>query len=121
MKYPDAFQFIKDVAVDWETTKVLDAKIGETITIARRKRNSDDWFVGAATNELAREVEVDFSFLPANQQFKLTLYRDGDHAHYRDLPESYKIEEKMVTSSDKIKVMLAPGGGMAMSVVAVRS
>jgi alpha-glucosidase len=121
MKYPDAFQFIKDVGVDWETTRVLDAKIGESIAIARRQRNADDWFVGAATNEHAREVEIDFSFLADKQQYKLTIYRDGEHAHYRDMPESYLIETKMVSSADKMKVRLAPGGGMAMSLMAVKS
>ncbi|WP_299596879.1 glycoside hydrolase family 97 protein [uncultured Microbulbifer sp.] len=117
-KYPDAFQFIKDVAVDWETTRVLSGEIGEHIAIARQTRDSEDWFVGAVTDEKAREVAVDLSFLNKDLSYTATIYRDGEKADYRSNPEDYVIETRKVKAGDTVRAQLAPGGGMAISLLA---
>lgn len=117
-KYPDAFQFIKDVAVDWETTRVLSGEIGQHVAIARQVRGGEDWFVGAITNEKARDVALDLDFLDAGRSYTATIYRDGEKADYRANPESYVIESRRVNAGDKIRARLAPGGGMAISLAA---
>lgn len=111
----DAFQFIKDVAVDWETTKPLAGEIGEFITIARKERAGDDWYVGSLTNEKARDVKIDLSFLDKGKKYAATIYRDGDDAHYSTNPASYVIENKTVTQADVLTITLAAGGGVAIS------
>lgn len=117
-KHLDAFQFIKDVAVDWETTEVLGGEIGEYITIARQQRDSANWFVGAITNEEKRTVDIDLSFLDPSKNYAARIYKDGPNAHYQTNPADYVIEESMVTASDKLSVQLAPGGGVAISLIA---
>ncbi len=118
-KYPDAFEFIKEVGVDWETTKVLDAAIGEHITVARKERGTGNWFVGAITNEKPRSVSIDLSFLDPNKTYKAKVYKDGEAAHYIDNPEDYVIEELNVTASDKIDANLGASGGIAVSIMVV--
>ncbi|WP_199775528.1 glycoside hydrolase family 97 protein [Microbulbifer pacificus] len=117
-KYPDAFQFIKDVATDWETTKVLSGEIGEHIAIARQARGREDWFVGAITDEKAREVAVNLDFLNKDLSYTATIYRDGEKADYQKNPEDYVIETRRVKAGDKVRAQLAPGGGMAISLLA---
>ena len=120
-KYPDAFEFIKEVGVDWETTKILEAKIGEYITTAREERNTGNWFIGSITNENSREVTIHFDFLEKGQGYNLKIYKDGADADYQSNPESYSIETRTINSSDSITVHLARGGGVAMSLLKVRS
>ena len=92
-KYEDAFQFIEEVAVDWETTKVIDAKIGDHITIARKQRDSDNWFVGSVTDEEARNIEISFDFLDENSMYKARIYQDAADADFEKNPSAYTIEE----------------------------
>ncbi len=115
-KHLDAFQFIKDVAVDWDQTYVLEAEPGDYVTIARKARGKDEWFVGSITDENARVSTVDFSFLPKGRKFVATIYADGSHADWQKNPKSYKITKKTVTSSTVIKQRIAPGGGLAISI-----
>jgi alpha-glucosidase len=113
-KYPDAFEFIKEVGVDWETTKVLDAEIGRHLTIARKERNTGNWFVGAITDEKPRDIEINLDFLNPGQSYLAKVYRDGANAHYQKNPEEYVIEKYSVTANESIKVRLAAGGGVAI-------
>jgi alpha-glucosidase len=119
-KYPDAFNFIKEVGVDWETTKVLDGEIGEFITTARKERGSDDWFVGSITNEKARDVSIKLDFLDPDEQYLAKVYKDGPTADYKTNPESYVIESISVTSTSIINARMAPGGGLAISLFKVK-
>lgn len=119
-KYPDAFEFIKEVGVDWETTKVLHAEIGQYITIARKEKGSGDWFIGAITNEQPRNVEVKLDFLDPHQAYLAKIYRDGKDAHYKTNPESYSIESINVTSESTIEAQLAASGGMAVTIFKVK-
>ncbi len=108
-----AFQFIKDVGVDWETTKVIDGKIGEFVTIARKERGSERWFLGGITNENERNYSIKLDFLD-DKRYKATIYEDGKDAHYIHQPTSYTIREKEVGSDDTFQVNLAASGGIAI-------
>jgi alpha-glucosidase len=112
-----AFQFIRDVGVDWKQSKVLDSEIGQFVTIARQERNSDNWFIGSITNEQARDIEINFDFLEKGKKYKATLYRDGDNAHWNEKPDEYKIEELDIDSSSTLKIALKEGGGAAVSII----
>ncbi|MGN0029385.1 MAG: glycoside hydrolase family 97 protein [Marinilabiliaceae bacterium] len=115
-KYADAFQFIKDVAIDWQKSVYLEAEPGHYITIARKEKGGDDWFVGSITGYDEREATVDFSFLDPGVSYTATIYRDGDDASYDENPDSYKIETKTVDSSTVLKIKCAKSGGFAISV-----
>jgi glucan 1,4-alpha-glucosidase len=110
-----AFQFIRDVGVDWDTTIVLNGETGEFITIARKERNTNKWFLGSITDENERTMEVSLSFLDAGINYTSTIYSDADDSHWDKNPTDYKIENKTVNSSDTLKLKLAPGGGTAIS------
>jgi alpha-glucosidase len=113
--YPDAFEFIKRVGVDWERTIVLHAEIGDLLTIARKERDTEDWFVGSITDETGREISIDLDFLAPGEKYRATIYRDGPDAHYLEKSEDYKIDKILVDSNDTIDAKLAPGGGIAIS------
>jgi hypothetical protein len=113
----DAFQFIKDVGVDWDDTRVLEAEPGQYVTIARQKKGSPKWFVGAITNENARTATIDLSFLPKGQRYTATLYADAPDANWKTNPEAYRISTQTVRSGAKLRLPLAPGGGCAISLV----
>ena len=115
-KHLDAFQFIKDVAADWDNTYILEAEPGDYITIARKAKGKNEWFIGAITDENAREALVDFSFLPKGKTYTATLYTDGKNADWRTNPQSYSIKTMKVTHKTKLKQRLAPSGGLAISV-----
>lgn len=115
-KHLDAFQFIKDVALDWDDTYILEAEPGEFITIARKAKGKNRWFVGAITNENSRSATVDLSFLPKGKTYKVVIYADAKQAHWKNNPMAYKIEKKTVKSSQKLKIPLAAGGGAAISI-----
>lgn len=114
-KFPDAFQFIRDVAVDWDDTRILEAEPGDFVTIARKAKNKDEWFVGAITDENARMASVSFDFLPPNRSFTATVYADGANADWQTNPQSYKIEKITVSNGSKLNLKLAAGGGAAIS------
>lgn len=116
MKYADAFQFIKDVAVDWRKSKYLFAEPGDYLIVARQAKDSGQWFVGGVTDELSRSFEVPMSFLDAGENYEVTLYADSEDADYKTNPQSYVISKVNVTSESVVPVRMAPGGGFAMSV-----
>ena len=112
-----AFQFIRDVGVDWDTSKILNGEIGDYITIARKERNTDKWFLGSITDENARTIKVSLNFLDAGKSYNATLYKDAKDSHWDINPTAYKIESKNVNSADTLELKLAPGGGAAISFV----
>ena len=114
-KYPDAFQFIKDVVADWQDTKYLEAEPGDYLTVARKDKKSENWFLGAITDENARNTEIKLDFLSPNKKYKATIYQDGKTAHWEKNPINYEIKTIQVTSKSKIKLHLAEGGGTAIS------
>ncbi|HWE42404.1 MAG TPA: glycoside hydrolase family 97 protein [Gemmatimonadaceae bacterium] len=111
-----AFQFIRDVAVDWDTTKVLDGKIGDYVVVARKTKGKDEWFVGAITDEQKRTLDVPLGFLPKGRRYVAEIYADGPTASWKDNPESVVISSKPVTSATRLKVVLASGGGQAIRI-----
>lgn len=115
-KYPDAFQFIKDVAVDWDHTYILEAEPGDYITIARKAKGKNEWFVGGITDENSREAIIDLSFLPAGKKYQATIYADGKSADWRTNPKEYVISTRKVNHKTKLKQKLAPSGGVAISI-----
>lgn len=116
MKYADAFQFIKDVAVDWRKSKYLFAEPGDYLIVARQAKDSGQWFVGGVTDELSRSFEVPMSFLDAGANYEVTLYADSEDADYKTNPQSYVISKVSVTSESVVPVRMAPGGGFAMAI-----
>lgn len=116
MKYADAFQFIKDVAVDWRKSKYLFAEPGDYLIVARQAKDSGQWFVGGVTDEFSRSFKVPMSFLDAGENYEVTLYADSEDADYKTNPQSYVISKVSVTSESVVPVTMAPGGGFAMSV-----
>lgn len=119
MRYADAFRFIKDVAVDWDESCYLAAEPGEYIIAARREKGGQRWFVGGVTNEDARTMTVDFSFLTKGQKYMATIYADAKDADYEINPEKYVISRRVVTAKDKEKIFMARGGGFAISLMPV--
>ena len=111
---PDAFQFIKDVPVDWEKSIALAGEIGDFVVMARKDRHSEDWYLGALTDEAPRELEVDLSFLDQEDRYMATLYVDGEGADWLDAPYALDVLTREVTSQDRLSLRLAPGGGAAV-------
>ena len=116
-KNPAAFQFIKDVAVDWDDTRVLAGEVGDLAVFARKARNSPEWFLGAVGDEQERHFDVSLSFLDRGQRYEAQIYRDGDTADYRTNPRSIAIEKRIVTAADRLAERIAPGGGTAVRFV----
>ncbi|TDD98034.1 glycoside hydrolase family 97 protein [Flavobacterium cellulosilyticum] len=114
-KYPDAFQFIKDVAVDWQDSKYLEAEPGDYLTVVRKAKNSEKWFLGAITDENARKSEIKLDFLTKGKKYKAIIYEDAKDADWKTNPIAYKIYTIEVTNKSTIKLNLAPGGGTAIS------
>ncbi|WP_179351318.1 glycoside hydrolase family 97 protein [Winogradskyella vidalii] len=112
---PEPLQFIKDVGVDWETTKVLNGEVGDYVTIARKERGTGNWFVGGITDENTRTLEVNFDFLDDNQDYEVIIYKDGDKAHWDNNPLDISIEKIEVKKGSTLSVQLAEGGGFAIS------
>lgn len=115
-KHLDAFQFIKDVAVDWDETYILEAEPGDYITIARKAKGKNEWFVGGITDENKRTATVDFSFLPKGKTYEAIIYADAKDADYITNPQAYEIKKTKVTSKTKLKQVMATSGGFAISV-----
>ena len=114
-KYADAFQFIKDVALDWQESKYLEAEPGDFITVARKTKGKETWFLGSITDENARKTEIKCDFLTNGKKYKATVYEDRKDASWDVNPKSYTIKTIQVTNKSKIKLHLAPGGGTAIS------
>jgi hypothetical protein len=114
-RYSDAFQFIKDVEVDWDKTEILEAEPGDYVTIARKTKGKESWFLGAITDENPRNTEISLNFLTPGKKYKATIYQDGKDAHWEKNPKSYSIKTIEVTSKSKLKLNLAAGGGTAIS------
>ena len=112
---PEPLQFIKDVGVDWETTKVLNGVVGDYVTIARKERGTGNWFVGGITDENSVTVDLDFSFLDDNQTYDAIIYKDGENAHWDNNPLDISIESITINKDSKLRVKLAEGGGFAIS------
>lgn len=117
---PEPLQFIKDVGVDWETTKVLNGEVGDYVTIVRKERDTGNWFLGSITDENARTFDVNFDFLDDNQDYTATIYKDGKDAHWDTNPLDIKIETLTVNSRSKLTLELAEGGGVAISIIKKR-
>lgn len=116
-KYIDAFQFIKDVAVDWDESKYIEAEPGDYITVARKAKGTNNWFVGGITDENARTSNFTLDFLEPGKQYVATLYADGKEADYKENPTSYQIKKGIVTNKTKMSVKEARSGGFALSLI----
>ncbi|MCM5663900.1 glycoside hydrolase family 97 protein [Galbibacter mesophilus] len=112
LKKKDLFECIKKMPAQFDSLDVLQGSINDYIVVARKAGN--DWFVGSITNEEAREITIDFDFLPENKTYKATIYGDAESTHYLNEKETYKITEQQVNAASKITVKLAPGGGNAI-------
>ena len=117
MMFPDAFQFIKDVALDWERSAYLEAEPSEYVTVARQAKGSDNWFVGSTAGYNERTSHIAFDFLPAGREYIATIYADAPTAHYKTNPQAYEIRKVLVDSKSKLNQRVAAGGGYAVSLV----
>ncbi|MEO7309324.1 MAG: glycoside hydrolase family 97 protein [Chitinophagaceae bacterium] len=113
----DAFQFIKDVPVDWDDTKILEAEPGDYITIARKEKGTSNWFMGAITDESSRSTAVSLDFLDKGKKYVATIYSDASGADWKNNPEAYKIGKFIVDGTTDLKLELAKGGGVAISLI----
>ena len=114
---PGPFQFIKDVVTDWADTRVLNGEVGDYVTIARKDRNSDQWFLGAITDEEPRVLTASLAFLDPGRRYRAEIYRDGPEADWKNRREDIVIEQRDVTAADVLTLRLAPGGGQAIRFV----
>jgi alpha-glucosidase len=114
---PRPFQFIKDVPVDWDDTRVLGGEVGDYVVIARKQRGSAEWYLGGIADEQERRVDVALDFLEPGRRYRAEIYRDGEGADYRTNPREIVIEQRNVTAADRLALRLAPGGGAAVRFV----
>jgi len=115
--HPDAFQFIRDVAVDWDDTRILEAEPGSYVSIARKEKGRDNWFIGSVTNESGRIAVMPLDFLDKDRKYVATIYADARNADWKTNPEAYTIKQFLVDSQGQLSIAIAPGGGAAVSVV----
>ena len=118
--HPKAFQFIKDVAVDWDDTRMLAGEVGDLAVIARKQRGASTWFLGAVGDGQERHFDVALDFLEPGARYRAEIYRDGDDADYRTNPSAMVIEQRVVTSKDRLAMRIAPGGGAAVRFVRLK-
>lgn len=118
-KFIDAFQFIKDVALDWDDSKYLEAEPGDHVTVARKAKGTDNWFIGSVCGENGYTSNISFDFLDPNTEYIATIYGDAKDAHYKTNPQAYDIRKVVVTNKSKLSQHLAPGGGYAISLYPV--
>ena len=116
-KYMDAFQFIKDVAVDWDDSRYLEAEPGQYITAARRAKGTGNWFVGCTSGENGHQSVLKMDFLEPGKTYIATVYADAPDAHYKTNPQAYVIRKGIITSKSALKLKAAPGGGYAISIL----
>ncbi|RYZ25496.1 MAG: glycoside hydrolase family 97 protein [Chitinophagaceae bacterium] len=116
-RFLDAFEFIKDVALDWDDSKYLEAEPGQYITVARKAKGTNNWFLGNVNGETPRTSTVNFDFLDAGKMYVATIYADAKNAHYKTAPQAYTIRKVLVTNKSKLSQLSAPGGGFAISII----
>jgi hypothetical protein len=116
-RFADAFQFIKDVAVAWDDSKYLEAEPGEYITVARKQKNSNNWFLGSVGGNNTRISNINFDFLDADKTYLATIYADAKDAHYKTNPQAYTITKVLLNSKSKLSQFVASGGGYAISMM----
>ena len=116
-RFMDAFQFIKDVAVDWDDSKYLEAEPGRYITVARKAKGTNNWFVGCTANEDGHMANISFDFLDPKRKYTATIYADGPTAHYEKNPQAYTIKKMTVTNKSRLTLRAASGGGFAISII----
>ena len=116
----DAFQFIKDVAIDWDETNYLEAEPGEYITIARKAKGTNDWYVGCTAGEKGHTSKLTFDFLTPGKQYIATVYADAKDADWKENPQAYTITKGILTSKSKLNLRAANGGGYAISIKEVK-
>ena len=116
-QFPDAFQFIKDVALDWENSIYLEAEPGDYITVARKAKGTNNWFIGNVNGESPRTSNIKLDFLDKGKKYTATIYADGKGAHYKTNPQSYVIRKMTVTNTTKLSQLSASGGGYAISII----
>ncbi|MBO6287873.1 MAG: glycoside hydrolase family 97 protein [Prevotella sp.] len=116
-RHMDAFQFIKDVAVDWDDSRYLEAEPGRYIVVARKAKGTDNWFVGCTASEHGHTSTVRLNFLDPSKKYVATIYADAKDAHYQSNPHAYTIQQKNVTAKTALKLTAAPGGGYAISIM----
>ena len=119
-RFMDAFQFIKDVALDWDKSLYLEAEPGEYITIARRAKGTDDWYMGCTAGYNGHESNLKLDFLTPGKKYEATIYADAKDAHWETNPQAYTITKKKVTSKTKLKLKAAVGGGYAISIKEIK-
>ncbi|GAA4932666.1 glycoside hydrolase family 97 protein [Algibacter agarivorans] len=119
-QFMDAFQFIKDVAIDWDESLYLEAEPGYYITVARKEKGSNNWFIGNINGNEPRTSNIKFDFLDKGKKYIATIYADAKHAHYKTNPQAYSIKTKKVTSKSKFSQLSVPGGGYAVSIKEVK-
>ncbi len=117
-QFMDAFQFIKDVAIDWDKSVYLEAEPGDYITIARKAKGSEDWFVGNTSDENGHQSVLKLDFLTPGKKYTATIYADAKNADYQNNPQAYTIKKQVVTSKSVLKLKAARGGGFAISIKA---
>ena len=117
LAHPKAFEFIKDVPVDWSERKIIDSEIGSHLIIARKDKYSENWYVGGITNENEKIISFYFSFLDENKNYKLKLFSDSSDTHWKDNPMEYEISNQEIDSNSKLELRMAPGGGFAMEII----
>ena len=114
LKRPDALQFIKDVAVDWDESIALAGEVGDYVAIARKQRGAPDWFVGALTDENPRSLTLPLAFLEPGRRYIAEIYRDGPQADWQTRPYDLVVEQRPVTAADTLELRLASSGGAAI-------
>jgi glucan 1,4-alpha-glucosidase len=119
-RFADAFQFIKDVAIDWTVSDYLEAEPGQYITVARKAKGTNNWFVGNVNGETPRTSNIKFDFLEKGKKYIATIYADAKDAHYKTNPQAYTIRKMTVTSKSKLAQLSAPGGGYAISLIEIK-
>ncbi|WP_157207961.1 glycoside hydrolase family 97 protein [Mariniflexile maritimum] len=119
-QFMDAFQFIKDVAIDWDESRYLEAEPGHYITVARKEKGKNNWFVGNVNGNEARTSNISFHFLEKGKKYMATLYADAKDAHYKTKPQAYTITQMKVTNKSKLTQRSAPGGGYAISIIEIK-
>ena len=119
-KYADAFQFIKDVPVDWQKSIYLEAEPGRYITVARKDKNSNDWYIGCTANENGHTSLLKLDFLDKNKKYEATIYADAKNAHYKNNPKAYKISKQKVDANTSLSIIAKEGGGYAISIKEIK-
>ena len=116
-RFKDAFQFIKDVAIDWDESQYLEAEPGEYITVARKEKGSNNWFIGNVNGLTSRDSSIKLAFLEKGKKYEATIYADAKDAHYKTNPQAYIIRKEAVNNKTKLTLFSAPGGGYAISII----